>query len=73
MKDGVSGVGRVSDDLNCTLLCPGGMQVLDGGQVTANDLLHRPDDALHFAVAVGRRRSKPDVTEEERMDSMMDV
>lgn len=30
VKDGVSGVGRVGDDLTCTRPCPEGVQVLDG-------------------------------------------
>ena len=59
LRDGVSGVGGVGDDLTHTLTCPGGVQVLDGRQVTTGDL-RRPDDALLFALAAGRRRSKPD-------------
>lgn len=31
LKDGVSGVGRVGDDLSYTFLCPVDVQVLDGG------------------------------------------
>jgi hypothetical protein len=30
VKDGVSGVGRLGDDLTCTRPCPEGVQVLDG-------------------------------------------
>lgn len=40
------------------LPCPGALQVLDGGQVTAYELLRRPNDALQFALAAGR--PKPD-------------
>ena len=60
MKHGVSGLGWVDNDLTCTVSGPGGVQVLDVGQVTTDDHLRRPDNALQFALAVGRQTPKPD-------------
>lgn len=41
-----------------TMILPA--RFLDVGQVAADDLLRRPDNALKFALAVGRQTPKPD-------------
>ncbi|CAL8262489.1 unnamed protein product [Arctogadus glacialis] len=56
----MSGSGGVQHDLPCTPQCPGGMQVLEGGQVAADHLFSIADDTLQSAPAFDGSSSVPD-------------
>jgi len=56
----MSGVGGVDHNLTCWPQGPGGMQVPERWQITANHLLSRANDTLQFSLVLGSGSSVPD-------------